>query len=427
MVERYRQYTRRQAVIAGLTALGGLGIAGGLDAGQSLASGVAAREHGLAGHAAPRPRLAAATRDFGFRLLDRLVARQPGENVFISPSSVAMALAMTYNGAVGATQQTMATTLGLRGMGAREVNQAYALLAATLHGLDPHVELAIANSLWSRRGLTFDPAFVATLRQYYGAEATTLDFADPHASLAINGWVAHETRGKIARIVPDRIDPGIILYLINAIYFKGRWSVPFDKGATRERPFTGPDSRQKTLPMMTRTSLFPYYQGTGFQGVSLPYGAGKWSMVVLLPDKGAGLAGLHARLAAGAWDSWLAQFSPTQGTIVLPRFKVSYAHNLNDALEALGMGAAFSGGADFSHMIAGRHVAISAVDHAAIVEVDEEGITAAAATSVGMTTAARVEGFTMVVDRPFLCAIRDHTTGTVLFAGSIVDPIAMSG
>jgi len=423
MITQQKRCSRRQAVLAGLAAMGGLGILDNLDSGKTLAkdvgTGRGVKEH-VPGH------LVAATRDFGFRLLNGLVAGQPDRNVFISPSSIATALAMTYNGAAGATRQAMAATLGLRGMSVGEADQAYALLAATLHGLDPHVELTIANSLWSRQNVPFNPAFVAALRQYFGATATTLDFADPRASLAINGWVNLRTHGKIARIVPDRLDPAMILYLINAIYFKGRWTVPFDKGQTRQRPFARSGSGQKVLPMMTRTDSFPYYRGAGFQGISLPYGNGKWSMVVLLPDASSSLGALHANLTAGAWDSWLSQFKPSFGTIVLPRFKVDYTHTLNQALIALGMGEAFSRQADFSGLTTATRARISAVDHAALMEVDEEGATAAAATAVGIIpTAVRAPGFTLIVDRPFLCAIRDSTTGTVLFAGSIVDPMPM--
>ncbi len=420
MVMQHRRYSRRQAVLATLAALGALGAADGFDPRYALARGSADTGH----DAGPRvsERLVAATRDFGFRLLNGLVTRQPDQNVFISPSSVATALAMTYNGAAGATRQAMATTLGLQGMGVREVDGDYAALATALHGRDPHVELTVANSLWSRQGFAFDPAFVAALKHYYNAEATTLDFADPRAAATINDWVDRETRGKVARIVPGRINPGAILYLINAIYFKGRWTIPFDKKQTRKRPFTLPDGQQKSLPMMTRTGSFSYYQGDGFQGISLPYGNGQWSMVILLPTKGPGLAQLHARLTSANWDSWLARFSVMHGTILLPRFKVDYSHRLNEALIALGMGEAFGGQADFSHMTAAPHARISAVDHTALMEVDEEGTTAAAATSVGITTSAVVQGFTMVVDRPFLRAIRDSATGTVLFAGSIANP-----
>jgi len=420
MITQQRRYSRRQAVLAGLAAMGGLVIVDNLDSTRALARNIGTGQ-GVNGRVPGH--LVAATRDFGFRLLNGLVAGQPDRNVFISPSSIATALAMTYNGTAGATRQAMAATLGLQGMSVHDANQAYALLAATLRGLDPHVTLTIANSLWSRQNVPFNPAFVAALQQYYGAAATTLDFADPRASVAINGWVDRQTHGKIARIAPDRLDPAMILYLINAIYFKGRWTVPFDKGQTRQHPFALSAGGQKVLPMMTRTGSFPYYRGADFQGVSLPYGAGKWSMVVLLPDAGSDLGALRARLTAGAWDSWLSQFKPSFGTIVLPRFKVDYAHTLNQVLIALGMGDAFSRQANFSGLTPATRARISAVDHAALMEVDEEGTTAAAVTSVGIQmTAARAPGFTLIVDRPFLCAIRDSTTGTVLFAGLIVDP-----
>jgi serine protease inhibitor len=419
------RYSRRKAVLTGLAALGGVGTVAPrlLHAGGVLAaSGRTAGDAGASGATA----LAADTRGFGFRLFDQLAAQQASANVFISPPSIATALAMVCNGARGATAQALAAALGVPGMSPDQMNRQTSALLTTLQGLDPHVQLTIADSLWARQGITFNPAFVNAITSFYRARATTLNFQDPHAATTINNWVSQATHGKIDRIIGDRIDSNAILFLLNAIYFKGRWTNPFDKGQTAPGAFTLSNGRQKTLPMMTQTGHLPYYRGAGFQAVGLPYGAGKLHMYVLLPDQNSGLTALRAALNSDRWDTWMSRFQSSYGTITLPRFKVSYEAmpNLNGALTALGMGIAFDPKrADFGGIAMAPRPFINEVRHRAVMEVNEEGTTAAGVTSIGVgVTAAELPQFTMVVNRPFICAIRDATTGTVLFLGSIVDP-----
>jgi serpin B len=428
------RYSRRTAILTGLAALGGLSSAapGLLRAtGALAASGHAAGQKGKSNATA----LSAATRVFGFHLFAQLAARQSGANLFISPPSIATALAMTYNGARGTTAQAMAAALGVSGLSADQVNQQSAALLSSLQGFDPHVQVTIADSLWARQGIAFNPAFVNALTSFYRARATTLDFADPRAAATINDWVNQATHGKIDRIIGDKIDDNAILFLLNAIYFQGRWTTPFDKSQTSPGGFTLADGRQKSLPMMTQTGHLPYYKGAGFQAVGLPYGAGRLSMCILLPDQSSSLTALRSSLTSDNWDVWMGELQPMYGTITLPRFRVNYEArpNLNDALTALGMGIAFDRArADLGSMLrpevtGGATIAqrpyINEVRHRAVMEVNEEGTTAAGVTSVGVsTTAAEMPQFTVVVNRPFICAIRDATTGTVLFLGSIVDP-----
>ena len=217
------------------------------------------------------------------------------------------------------------------------------------------------------------------------------------------------------------------MFLINAIYFKGRWAKPFDPRRSREMPFTLSGGRQKQHPMMAQTGKFDYYAIQGFQAISLPYGAGRASMYIFLPEQRSSLRAFRRELSHKSWDVWLRHFRPAEGTIVLPRFKLAYEATLNDALKALGMGIAFDQRrADFSGMIAdGKPSAnIDEVKHKTFVEVNEEGTEAAAVTSIGMirTTMAPQRNFSMIVDRPFFCAIRDNQTGALLFMGAIIDP-----
>lgn len=367
-------------------------------------------------------RLVAANNDFGFRLSAHLVKRDTDKNVFVSPSSIAIALAMTYNGAEGTTKQALAETLGVGGMTLQEVNEANAALRVTLASLDPKVQLAIANSLWAKEGLEFKPDFIRRNKDFYGAKVTNLNFTDPSALLTINGWVKERTNGKIDKLVkPEDLDILTVLILINAIYFKGIWTVQFDKAKTEEGVFVLLDGSRKKHPMMSQSGRYTYYKGENFQAVSLPYGEGRISMYVFLPDKTTTLSEFQKSLDARNWEAWMHQFDETEGDVVLPRFKVEYEAELNDALTALGMGVAFTSKANFRGMCA-RPLFISKVRHKTFMEVNEEGTEAAASTAVIMKRLSPPQKFKMVVDRPFFCAIRDNKTGTVLFMGSIVEP-----
>jgi len=370
-------------------------------------------------------RLAAANTRFGFNLFAEIEKQGAGQNIFISPASVSLCLAMAYNGADGETKQAMARALEFQGLSLDELNRAFADLKSALENPDPKVQLQIANSLWARRGLTFKPDFIQRTKQFFGAEVTDLNFDDPTAPATINKWVSDKTKGKIQKIV-DQISPDSVMFLINAIYFKGAWTKEFIKASTHEDNFTTGAGAQKRLPMMSASGNYRYYENADFQAVSLPYGAGRTSMYIFLP-KAAGLASFNKKLSTANWESWMNQFNEMEGDLSLPRFKIEYEITLNEALKALGMSVAFDGGrANFRGMIeSAQNVYISQVKHKTFAEVNEEGTEAAAVTSTEMraTSAMRPrQKFQMVVDHPFFCAIRDNTTGTVLFMGSITDP-----
>ena len=372
-------------------------------------------------------RLISANSKFGFNLFSEIAKHESGKNVFISPVSVGLALSMTYNGAVGETKEGMQRVLEILGMNHLELNQAYSQLRAALESADPKVQLNIANSLWGKKGISFNPDFIKRNEQYYGAEVTALDFGDPGTPGRINSWVNDKTKGKIKGIV-DKIDPQAILYLINAIYFKGAWTNEFAKARTKEETFTTGSGKQKPHPIMHQSGDYQYFENKDFQAVSLPYGNRRISMYLFLPAKGRSLGEFQKNLNAANWNSWMNSFGETKGEIGLPRFKVEYEISLNDVLKALGMGIAFDQNrADFSGIVkmTPENVYISQVKHKTFAEVNEEGTEAAAATSVEMSVTSAMQPrktFRMIIDRPFFCAIRDNTTGTLLFMGSIVDP-----
>jgi serine protease inhibitor len=361
---------------------------------------------------------------FGFKLFSEILKNNSSEtNIFVSPSSVAIALAMTYNGASGSTQQAMAKTLELQGINLQDINSSYAALKSQLENPEANVQLTIANSLWADKDASFRSDFLQRVQDFYKAKVTALNFQNAEASNIINNWVQENTRGKINKIV-DTVDPNQVLFLINAIYFKGQWTNEFDKTKTTTYPFHLNSGKPKQHQMMSQNGDYLYYENDKFQAVSLPYGKDeKISFYIFLPKQNSNLKAFQQNLNFENWEKWTNQFRNREGFIRLPRFKTDYEITLNDALKALGMEEAFSSKADFSGM--GKNLAISQVKHKTFVEVNEEGTEAAAATSVGMTLTSfreKPEPFRMIVDRPFFCAIRDHQTGSVLFMGSIVDP-----
>jgi serine protease inhibitor len=371
-------------------------------------------------------RLAAANTRFGFKLYAELVRQSAEKNIFVSPSSISLCLAMAYNGAEAETCQAMARALEMQAMSLDELNRTYRELTMGLENADAKVQLQIANSLWTREGLRFKPDFIQRTKDYFNAQGTALNFDDPAAPATLNRWVSEKTQGKIDKIV-DQIDAQAMLFLINAIYFKGAWAKEFDKAKTQLDTFTLLHGT-KQVPMMSQSGNYPYLETKDFQAVSLPYGGGHFSFYVFLPSSSLSLGAFEKSLTEANWQQWMEQFHAMDGDISLPRFRVEYEATLNDALKAIGMGLAFDEGrANFSGMIQmqGQNVYISRVKHKTFAEVNEEGTEAAAVTSTEMhTTAFAVphQRFHMVVDRPFFCAIRDNTTGAVLFLGSIYNP-----
>jgi serine protease inhibitor len=367
------------------------------------------------------PKIVEANTRFGFKLFSEILKKDGKENVFVSPSSVAIALSMAYNGANGETKTSMAKALEFQGMTLEEINQAHRNLKAALEKADPKVQLSIANSIWARQGVDFNPSFLDRNAKFYDAKVKSLDFEKPEAVAEINGWVKESTRGKIAKIV-DRINPDDVMFLMNAIYFKGKWTNEFDKSDTETRPFALTNGSKKQVPLMKQQGKYRYLETSQFQAISLPYGDKRLSMYVFLPKTN--LAAFQKTLTAQNWQTWMKQFSTREGQIQLPRFKMEYDVELKAALSALGMGIAFEDAADFSGLSKGT-TKIDQVKHKTFVEVNEEGTEAAAVTSIGiMPTSIQIpqEPFRMIVDRPFFSAIRDNQTGEILFMGSIVNP-----
>ena len=370
-------------------------------------------------------RLVKASTSFGFNLFDRIAKQDTNKNVFISPASVSIALSMTYNGASGETQQAIAKALELQGLKIDEVNDFNRNIQQLLANGDTNVELNIANSLWARKDITLESSFLNSVKEFYQAEITNLNFDDPNSVNTINAWVKQNTKDKIEKIV-DRIDPDSLLFLINAVYFKGKWEAPFEKSLTKPQPFTLADGTKIQHPMMSRSGEYRYYDAPNFQAISLPYGSGRFSMEVFLPKSNSNLEEFQQQLTATNWQEWSTKFTRREGLIQLPRFKVEYETSLKNALQNMGMTIAFDRGqADFRNLSTVKSF-ISDVKHKTFVEVNEEGTEAAAVTSIEMrVTSARPneeKPFQMIVNRPFFFTISDRQTGTIIFMGAIKNP-----
>jgi serine protease inhibitor len=359
---------------------------------------------------------------FAFKLF-REISRQEGDsNIFISPLSAAMALGMTYNGAAGSTQVAMQEVLELQGMGLQEVNESYRSLIDLLRNLDPRVEFLLANSIWYRQGYPIEQEFLDLNREYFDAEVAALDFSSPAAPGTINAWVRENTANRIDSIVVGPISPLTVMYLINAIYFKGDWVYQFDKNLTTSAPFTLKDGSVASVPMMSHGGKVEIgiAWADGVMVGDIAYGGGAYSMTVLLPATGSGIDTLVTRLTQENWDVWISGLVTTEVEVGLPKFTLEYAITLNDVLTALGMGIAFDPDrADFTRMCATCALYIDSVVQKTFVDVNEEGTEAAAVTSVVM--AERGAG-SFIVDRPFVFVIRERYSGTILFMGKIVDP-----
>jgi serine protease inhibitor len=373
-------------------------------------------------------KLIAADNRFAFTLL-RQVARETGDtltNLFVSPLSVAMALGMTYNGAAGTTETAMRHTLELEGMTVPEVNDASRSLIALLRGLDPGVRFQIANSIWYRQTFSVEQPFLDANRTYFDAEVAGLDFASPAAPQRINDWVTRQTQGLITDIVASPLPDYAMMYLINAIYFKGDWTNQFDRAHTAPAPFELADGSTVQVPMMHSDGPLRVraYRDATVDVAELPYGGRAFAMTIVMPHDAAAFDSLVAGLTSEQWDGWVALLDTTRIRVSLPKFRLVNDLSLVSTLKALGMEVAFHceppDMADFTRMHQPQEACITDVKHKTYVDVNEEGTEAAAVTSVEIGIVSMPPE--ILIDRPYLFAIRERLSGTFLFLGAIRNP-----
>lgn len=368
----------------------------------------------------------AGNNEFALDLYSQLQTK-PG-NLFFSPYSISIALAMASGGAHGETLAQMTRTLHLD-LPADRLPPAIAAVTAGLDAVQEkgQVKLTVANSLWPQAGLTILPDYLDLCARYYQTTITPVDYRQPAAACQIiNQWVADKTNDKITDLLNPEAVAGAKLTLVNAIYFKGRWTSPFKTNLTQAAPFHLSTGDTVTTPLMHQTDRFGYAEFPGLQVLELPYIGNDVSMLVLLPRETNRLDQFQAGLTMANLAVWTTNLVRQQVEVFLPKFKSTSQFSLGQTLAAMGMPDAFDGQADFSGMDGKRDLFISDVVHKAFVDVYEEGTEAAAATGVIMMREAIFRPLNpppiFRADHPFLFLIRDNHTGSILFLGRVTNP-----
>jgi serpin B len=349
------------------------------------------------------------------------------DNIVISPLSLNMALAMVWNGANGETKQAIQKAMGMSDYSQSEVNAYFKKLREALVKTDPTVKLAIANSIWSKKGFPVKQDFYNVNKDWYSAEVKELDFSSPSAADIINQWCSDNTNGLIKKMI-ESIPEDVVMYLINALYFKGEWSdkYGFVASSTKNEPFYKENGQSTTVKMMQQSNQLGYYSDKYLASTALSYGNGAFSMVFILPNQNVSFDKMLEQLKQpDYWNRCLNPSGSYEVNLYVPKFKIEYEKKLNETLAQLGMGIAFSSRADFLG-ISDIPLKISQVKQKACIEVNEKGSEAAAVTVVemGLTSAgpSTPQKVTFRADRPFLFAIKENSTGTVLFMGKIGEP-----
>lgn len=370
---------------------------------------------------------AKASNQFGVELYKHLRKENPGmENLMISPLSAFMALSMLYNGASGETKLAIAEVLAIYQVDLDDLNHANKLLLNLLAADREGVKLEVANAIVADSRFTLKPDFIKRVNAAYNALIEAKDFKDKETVNYINEWVREKTHEKIKSIVSE-LDPSDRAILLNATYFKGKWSVPFEKYLTRESQFNKGDGTQVVTQMMSQADSFKHIDDSEYEAVELPYGRnGSASMVILLPKKGIKLESFERGLSAdkiAAIANQLHENSYQYGTVKIPKWKQENSVALNDTLSQMGMKVAFGAEADFSKL-SGEQLQVGKALQKSFISVDEGGTEAAAVTaiSVGTSSIGPQPKYDFEADRPFIYTIRDNESEAILFIGSVTDP-----
>lgn len=359
-----------------------------------------------------------ASNAFGFDLLRETAGEDPRSSVFLSPLSASMALGMALNGAAGETYEDMRSTLRFDALSEEEINASYRGLLDLLTVLDSGVEISVGNAIWFREGLALRDDFGERVRSAFDAHVEPLDFGDAGSAVTINDWVRDATQERIDEMAQAPFPENQAVLLMNAVYFKADWTLPFDAARTREAPFHLADGSTGPIDLMVQSDTFGYVRGEGFAAVDLPYGGQAFAMTVVVPGEGASVEGFLHDLDVDAWAEITDGMRTEYVEVGLPRFELEWEAVLNGHLDAMGMGAALQSGADFSRMFRDAAPWIDEVKQKTFVRVDEVGTEAAAATGGSLPDATPA----VHADRPFVFAIRERLTGTILFVGVIAEP-----
>jgi serine protease inhibitor len=359
--------------------------------------------------------------DFGFSIFSIIHDKSKEENLFISPFSISTALSMTLNGAATDTKQEMLNSLKYFNWNPDSLNAAYRDLLQVLPVLDKEIKMNNANSIWYRNGFNVLPEFLNVNNKYFNAEIKNIDFTKSSTIKEINSWVENKTEGKIKNIL-DSIDPASVMFLINAIYFKGQWKYKFDKKNTANENFFPEDGSTVSVEMMHGIEMdLPYYRNEKFSMIDIPYGDSIFSMTIILPEYNYRVDDVIKELSINSWEDIKSKMSTTKIDVGIPKFKIEYKEYLKPILKELGMLKAFQPGiADFSKISGYHDLYIDEVIHQSYVEVDEAGTEAAAATVVVINVTSTGNSF--IANRPFIFLIRENKTNSILFMGTMMNP-----
>ncbi len=373
-------------------------------------------------------KLVKSSSNFGIDLTNKIAEKEIKKaNWMISPLSITLALAMTYNGADGDTKKAMEETLRLKGLNINEINNNFKDLVNKLLSVDKKVDIAIANAIWCKRGFDIIPNFMNVNKKFYNAEVSELDFLKPEAVDIINTWVANNTNDKITSIF-DKLPKSTIMVLANAIYFKGIWKYNFKPEKNIQLPFFYKDGSTKEIEMMRCKADFRIFSNNKIALVEMPYGQGNWVMDLVMTNDNEPIEELMKTLTTDKWNNWISKLSePTTVGVILPPFKFDYTKQLKECLTELGMGIAFDPeNADFKKINKKKDICISKVKHKTFIELNEKGTEAAAVTAVVMVETTSVGGGSsnpvFTFDKPFMFAIREVSTNTIAFIGKVGDP-----
>ncbi|NEU65283.1 serpin family protein [Spirosoma agri] len=360
------------------------------------------------------------TTQFAFDLAKRVNAQEgQANNVFISPLSLHIALGMILNGANGQTAQEIQKALNLDAQTLAEANQTYQNLMENLPAVDSKVTLTLANSVWYRNTFSVATSFQDVLKKEFKAEVSAQDFNDPATVGKINSWASQQTNGRIPKVL-DQIQPDNIMFLLNALYFKGDWKAPFNPELTVDSPFKLASGVEKTVRMMRQNMAVRQGFRSTYSAFELPYGSDKFAMTVLLPVESLSADDLLKNFSGSDWTQLQKDMVNTMLDLGLPKFTLNYEVKLNNVLGAMGMSTAFTDKADFTKMNPQGGLTLSFVKQNTFVAVDEKGTEAAAVTTGGVSTTSMPVA--KLCNRPFVFVIHEKTSGTVLFVGKIADP-----
>ena len=356
-----------------------------------------------------------------------------GKSFIYSPLSITYVLGMVNDAATGQTEQELEQALGFHQGGINAVNDYCKNLIDNLPKVDNKVTLNIANAIFLNKNYTLKPQFTQDMQTYYNAKAEALDFGAPETLDHINGWAKEKTNGMIPNIL-DEIDPYMVSYLLNAIYFKADWASKFDKNNTKTESFTT-DNGKTELPLMHQNVLINYVNNGVYSAIKMPYGNGYWDMTVMLPEDGKTTDDIISQLSSrgfndveGFCGTMGGVFKPYEVDLKLPRYETEsdtkdVPTGLTGLLQKMGINRIFDGSLAEIPNMANAHVYISMMRQKAKIKVNEEGSEAAAVTVAGITLTSYINEPVQYpkavfhANRPFVYVIREASSGVILFVG----------